>query len=87
MVSVEFSDGRAESYEGDAEQGKELADELRARFADWYYVISGADFASLRPEQGRLALVGLLKSVSVVTIRLPRCNDTANHGVAGVSER
>ena len=54
MVSVDFSDGRAESYEGDAEQGGELADELRARFADWYYVISGADFAKLRPSRADL---------------------------------
>ena len=54
MVSVDYSEGRAESYEGDADQGKELADELRARFADWYYVISGADFANLRPSRADL---------------------------------
>ena len=28
---------------------KALYEELRDRFADWYYVISGADFAALRP--------------------------------------
>lgn len=49
MISVTFSEDLAEKYEGDAEQGRELADELRARFADWYYVISGADFGKLRP--------------------------------------
>ncbi len=54
MVSVSFDEGRAEGYEGDAEQGEELAGELRSRFADWYYVISGADFASLRPSRADL---------------------------------
>ena len=33
----------------------ELADELRTRFADWYYVISGADFAKLRPSRADLS--------------------------------
>lgn len=28
---------------------KELFDELRGRFAGWYYIISGADFEALRP--------------------------------------
>lgn len=51
MISVEFSEARATKYEGDEEKGKELADELRARFADWYYVISGADFSKLRPSR------------------------------------
>ncbi len=51
MVSVEYSEARAKRYEGDTEKGKELADELRARFAEWYYVISGADFSKLRPSR------------------------------------
>ncbi|MEZ5360820.1 MAG: DUF4340 domain-containing protein [Bryobacterales bacterium] len=33
------------------EKTQALYDELRDRFADWYYVISGADFAALRPER------------------------------------
>ncbi len=49
MISVSFDEELAESYEGDADQGKDLAEELRARFAAWYYVISGADFSKLRP--------------------------------------
>ena len=32
-------------------RGKKLAEELRVRFADWYYVISGADFKNLRPSR------------------------------------
>ena len=28
---------------------QELYEELRDRFADWYYIISGADFEALRP--------------------------------------
>ncbi len=54
MISVDFSEDRAKKYEGDAEKGKELADELGVRFADWYYVISGADFAKLRPSRSDL---------------------------------
>ena len=54
MISVDFSVARAEGYDGDAEKGKELADELRARFAEWYYVISGADFGKLRPSRSDL---------------------------------
>ncbi len=54
MISVSFSEELAEQHEGDAEKGRELADELRARFADWYYVISGADFGKLRPSQADL---------------------------------
>ena len=49
MISVEFSEALAEKYEGDADKGGELAEELRTRFAAWYYVISGADFGKLRP--------------------------------------
>ena len=54
MISVSFSEQLAETHEGDAEKGKELAEELRARFADWYYVISGADFGKLRPSRADL---------------------------------
>ena len=54
MISVSFSEKLAETHEGDAEKGKELAEELRARFADWYYVISGADFGKLRPSRADL---------------------------------
>ena len=54
MISVEFSEDRASTHEGDAAKGKELADELQARFADWYYVISGADFGKLRPSRTAL---------------------------------
>ena len=49
FIGVTYSADRAKRYEGDAEKGKELSDELRGRFAEWYYVISGADFAKLRP--------------------------------------
>lgn len=54
FITVDYSAARAKQYndgeEPDAE-GKELADELRNRFADWYYVISGADFNKLRPRR------------------------------------
>ena len=54
MITVDFSQSRAETYEGDADTGKELAEELRGRFAEWYYVISGADFGKLRPSRSDL---------------------------------
>ncbi len=54
MISVDFSKSRAESYEGDEAKGEELAAELQSRFADWYYVISGAEFGKLRPSRADL---------------------------------
>jgi hypothetical protein len=36
------------------EKTKPLYEELRDRFADWYYVISGADFEALRPARADL---------------------------------
>ncbi len=55
MVSVDYSEDRAKQYEGDTDKGTELAEELRLRFAEWYYVISGADFAKLRPSRSDLS--------------------------------
>ena len=54
FIGVTYSADRAKRYEGDADKGKELSDELRDRFAEWYYVISGADFAKLRPSSADL---------------------------------
>lgn len=54
FVTVSYAQSRADQYGGDAAKGKELEEELRNRFADWYYVISGADFSSLRPSRGEL---------------------------------
>jgi hypothetical protein len=51
FVTVSFAQSRADQYGGDSAKGKELEEELRTRFADWYYVISGADFSSLRPSR------------------------------------
>ncbi|HUG82840.1 MAG TPA: DUF4340 domain-containing protein [Bryobacterales bacterium] len=51
FITVSYSEARAKQYSDgkDDGKGKELADELRNRFAGWYYVISGADFTKLRP--------------------------------------
>ena len=54
LITVAYSADRAKRYEGDATKGKELNEELRNRFAEWYYVISGADFAKLRPSRAAL---------------------------------
>jgi hypothetical protein len=55
FITVDYSQERARQYAGEGKEpdkkGQELADELRARFADWYYVISGADFNKLRPSR------------------------------------
>ena len=54
FITVDYSEARAKQYNAGEEPdaaGKELADELRNRFADWYYVISGADFNKLRPRR------------------------------------
>ena len=55
FITVNHSDARAKQYAGEDkepdEKGKDLARELQNRYADWYYVISGADFKNLRPRR------------------------------------
>jgi hypothetical protein len=48
FVTVSYDAGRAARYGGDGAAGERRARELNQRFADWYYVISGADFRRLR---------------------------------------
>ncbi|MEK7406101.1 MAG: DUF4340 domain-containing protein [Acidobacteriota bacterium] len=48
FVTVSFDAARAAKYGGDAAAGERAARELNNRFADWYYLISGADFQKLR---------------------------------------
>jgi hypothetical protein len=48
FVTVSFDAARAAKYGGDAAAGERAARDLTARFSDWYYVISGADFQKLR---------------------------------------
>ncbi len=48
FVMVHFDPARAAAYAGDAAAGQRAARDLNARFADWYYVISGQDFQNLR---------------------------------------
>ncbi len=57
FITVDHSAARAKKYADGKEpddKGKDLARELRNRFADWYYVISGADFSKLRPSRRQL---------------------------------
>ena len=58
LIAASYSEDRAKQYAGEGaepdEKGKELHEELRDRFAGWYYVISGADFAKLRPSRGAI---------------------------------
>ncbi|MFB3904175.1 MAG: DUF4340 domain-containing protein [Acidobacteriota bacterium] len=54
FITVSYNDEKAAAYnDGDPSKvrvtGNRLARELTNRFADWYYVISGADFTKLRP--------------------------------------
>lgn len=48
FVMVHFDKSKAAAYGGDAAAGERVARELNGRFADWYYVISGKDFQTLR---------------------------------------
>jgi len=48
LVTVAYDAARAARYGGDGANGERRARELSQRFADWYYVISGADFQKLR---------------------------------------
>ncbi len=48
FVMVHFDPARAAAYGGDAAAGERAARELNDRFADWYYVINGKDFQTLR---------------------------------------
>ncbi len=61
FITVAHSADRARQYaegvnpagagEDTPSVGETLATELRERFADWYYVITGADFNTLRPRR------------------------------------
>lgn len=48
FVTVSYDAARAARYGDSSGAGERLARELNARFADWYYVIGGPDFARLR---------------------------------------
>ncbi len=52
FVMVHFDQAKAAAYGGDAAAGERAARELNDRFADWYYVISGKDFQTLRLGRG-----------------------------------
>lgn len=57
FITVDYSAARARKYadgKTPGEEGRTLERELRHRFADWYYVISGADFGNLRPSRREL---------------------------------
>ena len=48
FVTTGFSPERAAKYGDTSGAGERLSRDLNSRFADWYYVISGADFRKLR---------------------------------------
>jgi hypothetical protein len=51
FVTTGFDEARAKSYGGDAATGERQAKDLNARFANWYYIISGKDFQRLTQRQ------------------------------------
>jgi hypothetical protein len=55
FITVNYSAERAAKYAEESgtpsDRGKRVADELRNRFADWYYIISGTEFNRLRPHK------------------------------------
>ncbi len=55
FVMVHFDPAKAAAYGGDAGAGERASRELNDRFADWYYVISGKDFQTLRLGRGATA--------------------------------
>lgn len=55
FATVNFDPVRAEAYKGDRVAGERAARDLTNRFADWYYVIGGADFKKLRLRRKDLA--------------------------------
>jgi len=59
FVTVSHDPAREAKYAGEGSgtpgSGERLAREMSSRFADWYYVISGADFGKLRPKRIDLA--------------------------------
>jgi hypothetical protein len=48
FVTVHFDPAKAAAYGGNATAGERAARDLTDRFADWYYVISDADFRKLK---------------------------------------
>ncbi len=48
FATVSFDAARATKYGGDAAAGERRARDLNRRFADWFYIISDADFQKLR---------------------------------------
>ena len=59
FITVSYSEDRAQKYSATQQpssRGPALERELRNRFADWYYIISGADFQKLRPSKQALIM-------------------------------
>ena len=54
FVTASYDPQRAAKYGASGDAGERAARELSARFADWFYVISGADFQKLRPRRKEL---------------------------------
>jgi hypothetical protein len=55
FITASWDAARAAKYGDSTKAGEASADALRNRFADWFYVISGSDFARLRPDREALA--------------------------------
>jgi len=54
MVTASWDAARAAKYGDASGSGERIAKDLSARFADWYYVISGEDFKKLRLKRADL---------------------------------
>lgn len=51
FITAAYDAARAAKYGSTGGNGEAVADALRKRFAEWYYVISGSDFGRLRPKR------------------------------------
>jgi hypothetical protein len=56
FVTVAYDAARAAKYGDASGAGEQLARNLNARFADWYYVIRGSDFSRLRVKRKDVAV-------------------------------
>lgn len=84
MVTVNYDAARAAKYGGDGSAGERRARELNQRFADWYYVISGADFEKLRPGRREAATAAGAPSAAppATGARPPQPGEAATPGAA-----
>jgi hypothetical protein len=72
FVTASFDSARAAKYGDTSGRGEAVARELTNRFADWYYVIRGADFQKLRLKRKDLGLAPVAPRLTLPGQEPPR---------------